>query len=103
MAQNAYLYLGSCYLKLNDKNNARLAFEAASKLNFDKNVQEEAYYNYALIVYDQSYSPFNESVTAFENFLTQFPNSRYNEQVYNYLVNVYLQPSPTVPLCCPGR
>lgn len=90
MAQNAYLYLGSCYLKLNDKNNARLAFEAASKLDFDKNVKEEAYYNYALIVYDQSYSPFNESVTAFENFLTQFPNSRYNEQVYNYLVNVYL-------------
>lgn len=90
LAQNAYLHLGSCYLKQNDKNKARLAFESASKLDFDKNVKEEASYNFALVVYDQSYSPFNESVTAFESFLTQFPNSKYNEQVYNYLVNVYM-------------
>ncbi|MCQ2234512.1 MAG: tetratricopeptide repeat protein [Paludibacteraceae bacterium] len=90
MAQNAYLYLGSSYIKLNDKNSARLAFESASKLNFDKNVKEEALYNYALLVYEQSYSPFNESVTAFESFLDQFPESKYNERVFNYLVNVYL-------------
>lgn len=90
MAQNAYLHLGSSYLKTGDKTKARLAFESASKLDFDKNIKEEAAYNYALIVYEQSYSPFNESVTAFENFLSEFPNSKYNEQVYNYLVNVYL-------------
>lgn len=90
IAQNAYLHLGSCYLKQNEKNSARLAFEKASKMDFDKNIKEEALYNYALVVYDQSYSPFNESVSAFESFLSQFPNSRYNEQVYNYLVNVYL-------------
>lgn len=90
VAQNAYLHLGSCYLKQNEKNSARLAFEKASKMDFNKTVKEEALYNFALVVYDQSYSPFNESVTAFENFLTQFPSSRYNEQVYNYLVNVYL-------------
>lgn len=90
MAQNSYLYLGSCYLKKEDKNNARMAFEAASKLDFDKNVKEEALYNYCLVVFDQSYSPFNESVTAFESFLTTFPNSKYAENVYDYLINVYM-------------
>lgn len=90
MAQNAYLHLGSCYLKKDDKVSARLAFESASRLDFDKNVQEEALYNYALIVYEQSYSPFNESVIAFEKFLSTFPESRYADSVYDYLLNVYL-------------
>ena len=90
MAQNAYLYLGTCDIKLDDKNAARLAFGSAANLEHDKRVQEEAMYNYALLVYEQSYSPFNESVTAFERFLETFPKSKYKESVYNYLLNVYL-------------
>lgn len=90
MAQNAYLYLGSSYLKTGDKNMARMSFESASNLTFDKNVQEEALYNYALVVYEQSYSPFNESVTAFERFIENFPKSKYIESVYSYLINVYM-------------
>ncbi|HQJ90622.1 MAG TPA: tetratricopeptide repeat protein, partial [Paludibacteraceae bacterium] len=62
MTQNAYLHLGSCYLKKDDKTSARMAFESASRVDYDKNIQEEAQYNYALIVYEQSYSPFNESI-----------------------------------------
>lgn len=90
MAQNAYLHLGSCYLKKGDKNAARMAFEAASRAEYDKNIQEEALYNYALIVYEQSYSPFNESIVAFQKFLDLFPKSKYADSVYDYLVNVYL-------------
>lgn len=90
MAQNAYLHLGSCYMKKGDKNAARMAFEAASRTDYDKNIQEEALYNYALIVYEQSYSPFNESIVAFQKFLDLFPKSKYADSVYDYLVNVYL-------------
>jgi len=53
-------------------------------------VKEEAFYNYALTIYEQSYSPFNESITAFERFLETFPNSRYRDRVYNYMTNLYL-------------
>jgi len=90
MAQSAYLHLGSAYLKENDKTNARLAFESAARMDFDKEIREEALYNYALIVYEQSYSPFNESVLAFERFLNEFPTSKYSDSIYDYLVNVYL-------------
>ncbi len=90
ITQNAYLHLGSAYLKENDKTNARLAFESAARMDFDKEIQEEALYNYALIIYEQSYSPFNESVLVFERFLQDFPDSKYSDNIYDYLVNVYL-------------
>ena len=90
LSQNAYLHLGLCYLNLNQKNNARLSFLQASKMDFDKDAQEEAAYNYALTTYELSFSPFNESVLAFEAFLNDFPNSTYTNQVYDYLINVYL-------------
>ena len=90
MTQNAYLHLGSCYLKMNDKSAARMAFESASRVDYDKNIQEEALYNYALIVYEQSYSPFNESIIAFQRFLELFPQSKYADSIYDYMVNVYL-------------
>jgi len=90
MGQNAYLHLGSSYLKENDKTSARMAFESAARMDFDKNIQEEALYNYVLVVYEQSYSPFNESILAFERFLKEFPKSDYSDNIYDYLVNVYL-------------
>ncbi|MCQ2210621.1 MAG: tetratricopeptide repeat protein [Paludibacteraceae bacterium] len=90
MSQNAYLYLGACYVKDENYNNARLCFESAGRMDYEQNVKEEAQYNYALIVYQQSYSPFNESITAFETFLSNFQDSRYKDRVYNYMVNLYL-------------
>ncbi len=90
MSQNAYLYLGACYVKEKNYNNARLCFESAGRMDFEENVKEEAQYNYAMIVYQQSYSPFNESITAFENFLSNFKDSRYKDRVYDHMVNLYL-------------
>jgi TolA-binding protein len=88
--QNAYMYLGQSYLKLNDKNNARMAFELAATTTFDKQIQEAAMYNYALIIHETSFSGFGESVTIFEDFLNNFPQSQYADRVNDYLVEIYL-------------
>jgi len=89
MTENAYLHLGNSYIKLNDKTNARLAYEASLRTNFNKTVREEALFNYAMTSYETT-SAFGESITAFEQLLTEFPNSKYADKVYDYLTSVYM-------------
>ena len=89
MTENAYLHLGNSYIKLNDINNARLAYEASLRTNFDKTVREEALYNYALTTY-QTTTAFGESISAFEQLLAEFPNSKYTDKAYDYLTSVYM-------------
>lgn len=90
LSQNAYLHMGLAYLQLADKTKARMAFEQAAASNADPKIKEQAAYNYALCIHETSYSAFGESVTVFEKFLNEFPNSPYAEKVSNYLVEIYM-------------
>ncbi|MBR5936230.1 MAG: tetratricopeptide repeat protein [Bacteroidaceae bacterium] len=90
LAQNAALNLGLTALAKGDKSLARMAFERASAIPGKPEVREQALYNYAMIIHETAFSPFAESVTSFERFLNEFPNSKYSERVNSYLVDVYL-------------
>lgn len=90
VTQSAYLYLGQAYLKLGNKNNARMAFENAAKANFDREIKETALFNYALLIHETAFTGFGESVSIFESFLNDFPNSKYSDKVNDYLLEVYL-------------
>jgi TolA-binding protein len=90
ISQSATYHIGLCYLKQNKKDQARMSFEQASNLTFDKPTQEKALYNYALICYQDTYSPFNEQAKAFQRILTEFPTSEYSSSVNNYLSEVFL-------------
>lgn len=89
ITENAYLHIGRSYINLGDKENARLAYERATETSFNQSIREEALFNYALTTYETN-SAFGESVKAFEQFLAEFPNSKYVDEAYDYLSSVYL-------------
>lgn len=89
LAQSAYLYMGQAKRQLNDLNGANMAFQQAAMMDFDKGVKETAYYNYAVGVSKGARTPFDKSVDLFENFINEYPNSRYKDNVEGYLVDAY--------------
>jgi tetratricopeptide (TPR) repeat protein len=90
LAQNAYYHLGDCYVKKGNKDDARNAFDAAAKLDHDKQVKEDALWNYAKLSYELSYNPFSEAIEAFQQYIELYPKSARLDEAYAYLVNVYL-------------
>ena len=90
LGQNAAYYLADCYLKMDDKQNARLAFLSASKGNYDPSIQQDALFNYALITYELGNDPFNEAIRAFEDFIHRYPESKRIREAYRFLIQAYL-------------
>ena len=90
LGQNTNLYLGQAYLNQRETNQALMAFQTASRLDFDPQAKEAALYNYAMLLHQNSVSAFGESVTVLENFLNTYPNSIYADKVNDALVDVYL-------------
>jgi TolA-binding protein len=75
---------------MNKKNKAKLAFEFASKLDFDPQIKENALFNYAKITFQLRNTPFNDAINAFKTYIDQYPDSDNIEEAYNYLVKAYL-------------
>lgn len=90
LGQNTNLYLGDSYLKQNDTRQALMAYQSASRMDFDPEAKEAAMYNYAMLLHQNSVSAFGESVTVLENFLNLYPKSIYSDRVNDALVDVYL-------------
>lgn len=90
MGQSAYLYIGQSYLQEGNLNSALLALDAACRMDYDRKVQETAFYNYAVAKSEGGRTPFGSSVTLFEDFLRRYPDSRYSQEVEEYLVTGYM-------------
>lgn len=90
LAQNAFYHLADCYIKTGSKDRARVAFEAAANMDFNAEIKEDALFNFAKITYELSYSPFNETINAFDRYIALYPNSERNQAAYDYLVGVYM-------------
>ncbi|MFM1875536.1 MAG: hypothetical protein RL266_1273 [Bacteroidota bacterium] len=90
LTQLAFYHLGDCYLKLDQKMEARSAFRSASKFAFDPEIQEDALFNFAKTAYELSYDPYNEAVQAFEEYIDKNPNSLRVDEAYEFLLQVYL-------------
>ena len=81
--------IGHCYLVLNKMLPARNAFERASEMGSLPVLAEDALYQFAVISFKIDINPYDESVRAFENYLSRYPNSVRKSDIFQYLVNVY--------------
>ncbi len=75
LAQYASYYLASCYAKTDEPKYARSAFYNAYSAGFDKELAEEALFDYARLSLIPGADPFNEAVGLLDNFLAEHPNS----------------------------
>jgi tetratricopeptide (TPR) repeat protein len=85
----AMYQIGDAYLKSEKLLPARSAFERASEMKSLENIQEDALYQFAVISFKVDINPYDESVRAFENYLSRYPNTKRKSDVFQYLVNVY--------------
>lgn len=90
MTQNAYYHLADCFIKMNDKEKAKTAYGAASEFDFNAEIKEDALFSFAKLTYELSYSPFNETIKAFDKYIAEYPNSPKNTEAYKILVDVYM-------------
>ncbi|MFN3951314.1 MAG: tetratricopeptide repeat protein [Thermaurantimonas sp.] len=88
IAQNAYYMLGDCYLKLMMRQEAAGAFKAAASISKNKEIQEDAMYNFVKINYSES-SPYQNPIEAAEEFLKLFPQSRHSKEINRILASMY--------------
>lgn len=91
LGQSATYYMGDCYLKLDQKEYARAAFREAAEQDHNLQLKEDALFNYAKLAFELSYNPFHEAITAFEEYLEEYPNSPRREEAYEFLLNVYMK------------
>jgi len=89
LAQNAFYYLADCYLKLNDKAKARSAYYSAYSLNFDAKIKENSLFNYAKLCYETGFSPYNDAIKYFQQYITEYLQSPNKEEAYTYLINCF--------------
>jgi TolA-binding protein len=90
LSQSAMYHLGDCYVELGDKQQARLAFDGASRMEYNKDIQEDAMFNYAVLTYELSMSPFNEAIRGLTRYISLYPASDRTDEAYNYLVLAFM-------------
>ena len=90
ISEAACLTLGNAYVQLGRPEQAKLSYQAAAGYKITPAVAEEAAYNYTLCTY-QSSSALGESVRAFNDFLTQYPASKYEGRIYQLLSDALMQ------------
>ncbi|MES2426085.1 MAG: tetratricopeptide repeat protein [Bacteroidota bacterium] len=72
-SQSGSYTLGEVFLKLNNKQSARNAFFVASRLSFDKQLQEDALYEYAKLSYELDFN--TQALDATRAYLKNYPKS----------------------------
>jgi TolA-binding protein len=85
LAQNSMYLLADAYLKVDDKANARTAFQFCASNNSNAVQKEVSSFNYGKLSYDLGYM--DPALQAFQSFIKNYPKSVYTQEAKELLVN----------------
>jgi TolA-binding protein len=88
LGQNSMYLLGDCYLRTNQKANARNAFAFCARNSTNAQQQEISRFNYGKLSYELGYQ--DAAVTELTSFVSTYPQSAYNKEAKEILVNCFL-------------
>ena len=80
LGQIANYQMGWSYIQLRNKVAALDAFKDAAALGFNKDIQEDAYFNYAKLAFD-----LNNDTSAFNDYLKRYDALSKGDQIYSYM------------------
>ena len=80
IGQIASYQLGYCFIQTKNKVAALDAFKSASHLSYDKNIEEDAYFNYAKLAFD-----LNSDYSIFYDYLDKYSDTKKGERIYSYI------------------
>ena len=81
--------MAECYVNLNQKQQALNAFKNASEMNFNSNIQEDAWLNYAKLSYEIG-NPYKSTPQVLTDFLKRYPKSAFKIEVETLLIDSYI-------------
>ncbi|MAW21679.1 MAG: hypothetical protein CMD16_04730 [Flavobacteriales bacterium] len=87
IAQYSTYYLASSYLKIENYNYALQAFKKSATYDYNSQLKEHAYFNYAKLSY-QLELPFENTLDVFKTYLEAYNNPLYRKQIEMLMVQV---------------
>lgn len=86
MGQNSMYLLGDCYLRTNQKANARNAFQYSAYNSSNKKQQQVSRFNYAKLSYELGYQDI--ALNEMKKYINDYPGSEYDTEAKEILVNL---------------
>lgn len=83
IGQSSSYYLGHSYLKLDNYQFATTSFQAASKSNFNKQIQEESLFNFAKTNLQRG--TFSSAISALDEYLETYPSGKNRQEAETLL------------------
>ncbi len=88
LQQTAYYNLADCFLKSQNKQSARNAFQFASTAEYNEKISEESHFNYAKLSFELGFQPV--AINSLNNFTTRFPQSKHVDEANEILAQLYI-------------
>ena len=89
VSQNAYYHMAECYLKNDRKQEALNAFRNAKQMDFNPEIKQDAWLNYAKLSYEIG-NPYKSTAEVIQEYIEAYPEEIDQSEIKDYLISAYL-------------